>query len=204
MRWMIAMVLCAQVAHADPVADVAAAAQDSFARMPPVLLVERIAGNCGATELVDTRVAYCTSGDTVLVAVAAMALPEIPYLVGHAYGHAVQVQHGIADFALREIRTRPEDEVMLRGLVERQVDCIAGFIVGRAGLATPDLTTFFDADPLQQPHWGRDPLRIGPVVDVPLTARADWFKVGLAGDIAACAPGEFTGLGLVRALREGP
>jgi predicted metalloprotease len=169
--------------------------------MPQISVVAQITGRCGATDDVDGRVAYCTTRNEILVARNAISLPELPYLVGHAYGHAVQVQHGVADFALREIRKRPADEVMLRGLVERQVDCIAGFLVGRAGIEMAPLTDFFIDDPLGRPHWGRDPLRIGPVVDVPIADRAEWFTVGQRGDIGACAPGEFTGLGLVRALR---
>jgi hypothetical protein len=113
----------------------------------------------------------------------------------------VQVQHGVADLALREIRNRPDEEVMLRGLVERQVDCIAGFLFQRAGLSEIALLGPSGDDPLNSPHWGRDPLRIGPVVMVAVPARLQWFGVGLGGDIAACAPGEFTGLGLVRALQ---
>ena len=202
MRWVILLICLGQAAQADPIAAMSDAATKAFSRMPDVVIVPQIAGNCGATPAVDQRVAYCTTSNEILVSAAAQTLPELTYLLGHAFGHAVQVQHGVADIALRDIRNRPEDETMLRGLVERQVDCIAGFLTARAGLAPNDLTDFFVADPMTQPHWGRSPLRIGPVVDVPLSARADWFGIGQQGDIGACAPGEFTGRGLVRALRD--
>jgi predicted metalloprotease len=202
MRWFIAILVWPGLGHADALVDLPDAATQAFARMPQVMVVDQIAGRCGADAAVDPRVAYCTTENRILVARDVIDLPQTLYLLGHAYGHAVQVQHGVADIALREIRNRPDEEVMLRGLVERQVDCIAGFLVQRAGLEAPDLTSLFDADPLDQPHWGRDPLRIGPHLHVDLTARAAWFEVGAKGDIAACAPGEFTGLGLVRALQD--
>ena len=201
MRWLMALLVWPCVAQADAITDMTSAATQAFARMPDVVIVDQIAGQCGADVAVDGRVAYCTTDNQILVAEAARDLPQTPYLLGHAFGHAVQVQHGIADIALREIRNRPTDEVMLRGLVERQVDCIAGFLVQRAGLSALDILTLFQNDPLSSPHWGRDPLRIGPVVAVPLDARAQWFARGQKGDIAACAPGEFTGRGLVRALQ---
>jgi len=202
MRWLITILVWPTLAQADPVAQIAAAAAQSFARMPQVVVVDQIADECGADAEVDDRVAYCTTGNRILVAQAAYDLPQAPYLFGHAFGHAVQVQHGVADFALREIRRRPAEEVMLRGLVERQVDCIAGFLAHRAALPLMDLADLFQDDPLGRPHWGRDPLRRGPVVDVPFAARAEWFAIGQEGDIALCAPGEFTGLGLVRALKD--
>jgi len=123
-------------------------------------------------------------------------------LVAHAYGHAVQVQHGVADFALAQIRARRSEEAMLRGLVARQVDCIAGFLVARAGLAPADLTDWMAQEPFAGTHWGRDPLRIGPQVSVGLQARADWFAAGQGGDLAVCAPGEFTADLLLEALRD--
>jgi hypothetical protein len=44
-------------AHADVVTDITAAATDAFARMPQVVIVDQIAGQCGADEAVDARVA---------------------------------------------------------------------------------------------------------------------------------------------------
>ncbi len=201
MRWLIAVLITSSMAHADIAADMSDAASNAFARMPQIVIVDQIAGQCGADAKVDSRVAYCTTANQILLAQSARDLPETPYLLGHAFGHAVQVQHGVADIALREIRNRPDEEQMLRGLVERQVDCIAGFLVQRAGLPQMDLADMFQDDPLNRAHWGRDPLRIGPVIGVTLTARAEWFARGQDGDIGACAPGEFTGRGLVHALK---
>ena len=202
MRWWVAILVWAGAAEADVIAVMSGAASRSFARMPQGVIVDQIAGQCGAGAAVDPRVAYCTTGNQILVAKAAYDLPQTAFLLGHAYGHAVQVQHGVADFALREIRRRPDEEVMLRGLVERQVDCIAGFLINRAGLPAMDLAALFRNEPLGSPHWVRDPFRVGPVVDVPVDARAEWFARGQDGYIAVCAPGEFTGLGLVRALKD--
>lgn len=192
MKWLVSVfVLWGAPAMADPVDDIANAARAAFDRMPMLQRVDGIAGQCGADETVNSHVAYCTSRNTVYVARATANLPQSAYLVAHAYGHAVQVQHGVADVALAQIRARRNEEEMLRGLVERQVDCIAGFLVARAGLADAALTNWFSADPLSGAHWGRDPLRVGPRVSVTLAARNDWFQRGQGGDLAACAPGEF-------------
>lgn len=200
MRWMLVLVLSATVTQADPVAAVAAAARDGFANMPRVVQVDEIAGRCGADLRVNPQIAYCTTDRQIMIARAAYDLPQAPYLVAHAYGHAVQVQHGVADFALRQIRNRRDEEPMLRGLVARQVDCIAGFLVARAGLPPLDLTDLFAEDPFDGIHWGRNPLRIGPEVSVGLAARVEWFAIGQQGDLAACAPGEFTSELLLEAL----
>jgi len=122
------------------------------------------------------------------------------YEVAHLYGHAAQVRHGVADFALGQIRQRRSEENMLRGLVTRQVECIAGFLMARAGMGTFDLNGAFTEEPFTHSHWGRDPLRIGPTVSIGLDARAEWFAIGRTGDLAACAPGEFTSDLLVDAL----
>ena len=189
-------------AVADPVSAVTAAAQGGFDEMPRVEMVERIAGNCGATAAVHDVVAYCTSENVIFVAAARQEPRQTAYLVAHAFGHAVQVRHGVADVALREIRNRPADELALRGMVERQVDCIAGFLWQRSGLAPADLRQWYTDDPLDVPHWGRNPLRIGPHLEVPVPERQEWFAVGQEGDLSACTPGEFGSALLVNALRE--
>ncbi len=201
MRWILAILLWSGSLQADPVADVQAAARGAFGGMPPVVTVGQISGQCGADASVNDQVAYCTTGNEILMARAAYDLPQAAYLVAHAYGHAVQVRHGVADFALGQIRARPAEEAMLRGLVERQVDCIAGFLVAQAGLPAAALTDWFDADPFADIHWGRDPLRVGPEISIGLEARAQWFAQGQAGDLAACAPGEFTADLLLDALQ---
>ena len=202
MRWSIMFMIWATATSADSVAAVSATAQDAFAEMPRVVTVDRIEGNCGADAAVNPMVAYCTTSREIFLAEPFRDVPFAAYLVAHAYGHAVQVRHGVADVALRKIRARPAEETMLRGLVERQVDCIAGFLITRAGLPETDLRDFFTEDPFPDVHWGRNPLRVGPVISVDLEARNAWLQVGQAGDLAACAPGEFSSDLLVVALRD--
>jgi hypothetical protein len=201
MRWFLVWILVAGAAQADPVAQIETAAKAAFARMPDVVVVDRIAGQCGADAGVNDAVAYCTSRNQVLLAQSARDLPTTPYLLAHAYGHAVQVQHGVADVALRAIRNRPNDETLLRGLVERQVDCIAGAVTGLAQVDVPPLDGLFTSEPSTDVHWGRDPLRIGPQASIGLAARTEWFARGQSDGLAACAPGEFGADLLLRAFQ---
>ena len=200
-RFFLIFLLCGSAAVADAVDKIAATAKARFGSMPDVVTVPEIVGRCGATEEVNQQAVYCTTRNQILIAADARSLPEAPYLVAHLFGHAVQVQHGVADFALSEIRARRREEAMLRGLVERQVDCIAGFLFTEAGLAPTDLADLVADDPFDGIHWGRDPLRIGPTVSIGRDARAEWFAVGQGGDLAACGPGEFTADLLLEALR---
>ncbi len=201
MRWLFVFLAWVPFASADPVADIENAATAAFASMPSVQTLPEIASRCGVDETVNDQIAYCTSQNVIFLTQAARSLPEAAYLVAHAYGHAVQVRHGVADFALGQIRSRPDEETMLRGLVERQVDCIAGFLMHKADLPPAALTDWFTDDPFADIHWGRDPLRIGPQISIALDARNTWFQIGQGGDLAACAPGEFTSDLLVAALR---
>ncbi len=201
MRLIITFTMVAQMALADSVTNLSVVADAAFDRMPTVQRVDQMAGQCGADSSVDPRVTYCTTANRILVADGFWNTPQAPYLVAHAYGHAVQVQHGVADFALREIRNRRSEETMLRGLVERQVDCIAGFLLARAALEDVGPSILFADDPLDGIHWGRNPLRLGPQISVDLAVRAEWVAIGQAGDLAACGPGEFTADLLLDALR---
>ncbi len=194
------LMLAASAVQADPVQDVADAAATAFNQMPTVVMVDQIAGRCGADKMVNPQIAYCTTRNQILIAQDAVDLPQAAYLVAHAYGHAVQVRHGVADFALQQIRNRRDEETMLRGLVARQVDCIAGFLVARAGLPNAVLADWLNEEPFLGVHWGRDPLRVGPIVSIGLAARDTWFQAGQGGDIAVCAPGEFTADLLLEAL----
>ena len=201
LKILFAAIVYGSAVQADAVDDVEKAAMASFESMPRVQTVSEMPGQCGADANVNRYVAYCTSPNIILVTGEARVLPETAYLVAHAYGHAVQVRHGVADFALSQIRSRRGEEQMLRGLVERQVDCIAGFLVSRSGVHSEDISELFDEDPLDDVHWGRNPLRIGPSISVELAERERWFQIGLNGDLSACAPGEFTSDLLLRALR---
>lgn len=194
MMWklMLAVAMAAGAAAADPVSDVMTAAEKAFDRMPVLAVVETIAGECGATDAVNREVAYCTTSNTIFVTQQTTAHPAAPYMVAHLLGHAVQVQHGIADIALREIlRRRPEEDV-LRGYVAGQVDCIAGFLYAKAGLPRASLVPWFEAEPFTGTHWGRNPLSVGPQVSVRIDVRDYWFGQGQQADsLAACAVGEF-------------
>lgn len=200
MKWVVMIFWGAQAVAADPLQDVAAAAQAAFDDLPVLRIVSQIDGQCGADETVNPIMAYCTSQNQILIARASMDTETAPYMVAHLYGHAVQVQHGVADFALGQIRQRRSEEPMLRGLVTRQVECIAGFIISRSGQPEMDLTTLFATEPFTDSHWGRDPLHIGPKVSIGRAARAEWFAIGQKGDLSACAPGEFTADLLLDAL----
>ncbi|EBA10996.1 hypothetical protein RCCS2_00904 [Roseobacter sp. CCS2] len=200
LKWVMACVFAGQIVSADPVDQVTLAAQSAFDGLPQVRLVDQISGQCGADETVNQTVAYCTTRNQIFLTGPAVDDPQTLYMLAHAFGHAVQVRHGVADFALGQIRRRRAEEAMLRGLVTRQVECIAGFIMSRAGLPHTDLTDLFTDEPFTGSHWGRDPLHIGPKVSIGLAARAEWFAIGQQGDLAACAPGEFTSDLLMDAL----
>lgn len=176
-------------------------AQELFRDMPTLEPVMRIAGNCGADETVNGQMAYCTSRNVILYRQDSFYEPGEAYELAHLYGHAVQVRHGVADVALREIRARPDEEAKLRGWVTRQVECIAGFIYGQSGLPAFSLLDNYDAEPLTGSHWGRDPLSKGPKVSIGLAARQEWFAKGNAEGLAACTVGEFGAELLLKALR---
>ncbi len=177
---------------ADPVSDIAKAAADAFDQMPDVVQVAQIAGQCGADAKTNGDVAYCTTRNVIFITEDAAMRPEAPYLVAHLYGHAVQVRHGVADFALAQIRARRGEEQMLRGLVARQVDYIAGFLMARSGHAPTRLADWMTQEPFAGTHWGRDPLRIGPQVSIGLAERDIWFQRGQSGSLADCAVGELS------------
>ncbi len=179
---------------------VESAATSAFDRMPPVVVVEVIAGNCGANAGVNPKTAYCTSQNTIFVSEQATNLPETPYLIAHLYGHAAQVRHGVADVAFAVIRSRPNEEAALRGMVTRQVECLAGMYMALAGLKELSLTDWFNEEPFIGSHWGRNPLSRGPGVSIGLAARDEWFQIGQkAVHPSACSVGEMNAELLVRA-----
>ncbi len=191
----------ATVLAADPVADVASVAAEAFHRMPQVQTIDVIAGECGADQQVNRDVAFCTSRNVIFITKTAVTRPDAAYLVAHLYGHAVQVQHGVADFALAQISARRSEEQMLRGLVARQVECIAGFLVARTGQPRAKLTDWMMQEPFAGTRWGRDPLRIGPQVSIGLAERDIWFQRGQSGRLADCAAGELSADLLLKALK---
>ena len=184
MKW-IAVLLCLGMPAAAQ--DIIATAQELYPGMPQVQAVERIAGHCGATAAVNPRVAYCTSSNRIFVADGILADASAPYEIAHQFGHAIFVQHGLADVALAAIRSNRDQEVYLRGQVSRQIDCLAGVIYARAGFVEASLRGWFEAEPFTGSHWGRDPLRVGPVASIGLSARDAWFVKGqTAGHPRAC------------------
>ena len=200
-RLVFAMILQATLAAADPADRVMAAAQASFDNMPTLERVSEIVGKCGADAHVNQSVAYCTSTNTIYLASSGGG-PQAAYFVAHSLGHAVQVQHGVADIALQEITRRRSEEPILRGYVASQVDCIAGFLVAKAGLSHTPLFAMFDREPFTGAHWGRNPLRIGPIVKIGIEERDAWFRRGyLAETLAECAVGEFGAELLLRAYK---
>ncbi len=188
---------------ADPAAAVARAAQAAWPGMPALREAARIAGACGADAAVDPAAAYCTTTNEVLITPAARRAPAAAYRAAHLMAHAAHVTQGVADRALRAIRRSPREEAALRARVEAQADCLAGVIAARAGhpAAPADL---FDADPFAAPHWGRDPLRAGPVMPLPLPARDAAFRRGAAAaHPRACADPDLDGGLLESAWRLG-
>ncbi len=198
-RLSLMIILCATPAAASPVSKVTQAARASFERMPLVQVVDQIEGICGADHTVNTRAVYCTTRDVILVSGQDMGAAQTAYLVAHLYGHAAQVQHGVADVALRTIQSRREEEPALRAMVARQVDCVAGVLFRRAGLPAADLRDWFSTDPFPQPHWGRQPLRSGSAMGIGLNNRNQWFNVGYSRGLSSCVSGEFGPDLLVRA-----
>lgn len=176
------------------------AAHALFPDMPSIRPVDQIAGLCGADHGVNPIAAYCTSENVILMTQEGTDRAPLAHHLAHMYGHAVQVRHGIADIALREIRRRPDEEAMLRGWVSRQVECIAGAILREADIFL-DISTIYAREPLTGSHWGRNPLAKGPQVAVGLKARAQWLATGYQHGVSACAPGEFGSELLVEALR---
>ncbi len=199
--WALLCLFSATATLADPVADTARAASAAFDRMPRIQMVDAIAGQCGADRAVNRDVAYCTTRNIIFITRSAATRPEAAYLVAHLYGHAVQVQHGVEDLALGQIRARRDEEQMLRGLVARQVDCVAGFLFARAGLAPARLTDWMGQEPFAGTHWGRDPLRVGPRVSIGLAQRDIWFQRGQSGSLAGCKVGELPADLLIMALK---
>lgn len=176
-------------AKADDIDKVKEAVRIHFGWQMPTVppFIGRTAGRCGATATANKDVIYCTSIDLIFLTENAASRPDAPYLVAHAYGHAAQVKHGVADVALSTIRANRDQEAALRMDVERMVDCIAGVILARAGLPATPLDSVYEKEPFTGRHWGRDPLRLGPMVTLGMQDRNAWLQKGhAAGHPSAC------------------
>ncbi|WP_112323143.1 neutral zinc metallopeptidase [Oceanibium sediminis] len=182
------------------VSDVVEAANRSFARLPPVRLTTQIGAVCGGGDASDLG-RYCTSQNAIFIAndLEARIGPEAAaYVVAHLFGHAIQVRHGVADIALRTIRAEPQNEAELRGMVTRQVACLAGFLLKRADARRPALSAWFADEPFTDAHWGREPVHAGPRVAIGIAARSEWLETGYrAADVSACSVGRISADGLL-------
>lgn len=197
---MMACVLFAGPAWADPT-DVHATAVAIFDRIPAVEVVDDLGEACGGGGNSNPDIGYCATGNTIFVTPAFAGQPDASYEMAHVLGHAIQVRHGVADIALRTIRSRPTDETALRGMVTRQVECVAGVLMARAGLARFDLRAL-GAEPFTEAHWGRNPLNSGPRVSIGLEPRAEWYDTGYrAANFAVCSVGEMSSDLIVAAQR---
>ncbi len=178
-------------AMAGPAADLDAVARQTFDSLPELVLVEDVVARCRGDAGTSLLVRYCSSEDRIYLDKDISADARSAYLLAHVMGHAIQVKHGVADVALAMIRANRPREAELRGMVTRQVECIAGVLLGRAGMPLPDLEALFGAEPFTGSHWGRTPMFSGPKVSIGLAARQTWLARGFnAGAFQACASGE--------------
>lgn len=181
--------------------EVHATAQRLFDRLPNVAEPNDFAQVCGRGRHSHPDIGFCTSQNRIYVSDNFAGKNIAAYEMAHVLGHAIQVRHGIADIAFRAIRTRPDEEDALRGMVTRQVECVAGVLMAAAGEPPFDLRAL-PTEPFTNAHWGREPLNVGPRVSIGLEARAQWYDIGYgAQDFAVCAVGEMSSDLIVRALR---
>lgn len=192
--------LIAAPAFAGPY-DVLDTAKDLFDRLPDVQERMDFRDQCGIGPLSNSHVGYCTTQNMIFVADGFEERPFAAYEIAHLLGHAIQVRHGVADVALRTIRNRPNDEAALRGMVTRQVECVAGVLMAKAEEPAVDFAQFTD-EPFTDAHWGRAPLNLGPRVSIGTQARMEWYHIGYdAQDFSVCSVGEMSSELIVDALR---
>ncbi len=201
MKWIFIACVFASTAAADPMV-VHQTARTLFDHLPNVETVSDMGDPCGAGRNTNPHIAYCTTGNTIFISDTFVTRPAAAYEMGHVLGHAVQVRHGVADVALRAIRSRRSEEAALRGMVTRQVECVAGVLTARAGVPAINLAQYFDTEPFTKAHWGRRPVNAGPQVSIGLAARAEWYEIGVnSADFAACTVGEMSADLIVAAAR---
>ncbi len=150
----------------------------AFPRVPSVVVTSDITSLCGGN--VVGPAVYCTSDNRIYLAAERATQPQVIYEVAHLYGHALQVRYGVADIALAAITANRGREAELRGMVTRQVECLAGMLIARSGHPPIDLSELFDNEPMTGSHWGRNPVSEGPRVSIGLAARAQRFAAGYA------------------------
>lgn len=201
MRWFIFPFLIAQSAASEAM-DVYSTAHEIFDQMPIVEIIANMHEHCGSAGNTNPHIGYCTSENVIYVSEAFDTRPAAGYEMAHVLGHAIQVQHGVADIALNAIRTRRDEEAVLRGLVTRQVECVAGVLMALAELEKFTVSDYFHREPFTNAHWGRRPLNAGPQVSIGLEARSDWVEIGFqAADFSVCTVGEMSADLIVQAAR---
>lgn len=201
MKYVLTFCLLSGPAFADPFA-VHETARQLFDRLPDVETRFDFRDACGSGPNANPNIGYCATSNTIFVSDGFAARPQAAYEMAHVLGHAIQVRHGVADIALREIRNRRNEEDALRGMVTRQVDCVAGVLMADAGEPAADLDVLFGMEPFTDAHWGRNPINVGPRVSIGLAARQDWFDIGYAAqDFAVCSVGEMSSQLIVDAQR---
>jgi len=201
MRWILITLFWGSSAIADPIA-VHSTARDIFERLPDIEMTQDMRDVCGSGRSTNPHIGYCTTENVIYFSPNFTTRPSAGYEMAHVLGHAVQVRHGVADIAFRAIQSRPQEEAALRGMVTRQVECIAGVLTARAGVPSRDLLSLFSSEPFIDAHWGRRPLNAGPKVSIGLDARAESYQIGFeAADFSACSVGEISADLIVQAAR---
>ena len=200
MKTLFAFALMTGPALAAPI-DVIDTTNALFDDLPSVVEHADFDEECGRGEHSHPAIGFCTSDNTIYVIEGFFERDFASYELAHVYGHAIQVRHGVADVALRAISSRRDEEEALRGMVTRQVECVAGVLMVRAGEPAARLRDLTE-EPFDDAHWGRRPLNSGPQVSIGLEARAEWYDIGYAAqDFSACTVGEMSSNLIVEAER---
>lgn len=191
MRFLALIALLGAPAAADPFV-LLDGARGVFPDQPRIEAFSAGDTPCGYGARSNPQVGYCASTRVLYMRDDFADSPTAAYETAHVMGHYYQIRYGVADVALRTIRARREDEDALRGMVTRQVECVAGVLMAAAELPFVSLDDLFESEPFTDSHWGAL-MGTGPRVSIGLSARAEWYETGYrAGDVAACSVGEMT------------
>ncbi len=177
-----------------------------FEGLPQIRTRTRLGDVCGGDAGSGPFVRYCTSQNRIyarqsLVEDAGSEAAAI-YMLAHAYGHALQVRHGIADVALARIRSDRPREAEYRGWVTRQVECFAGVLWSLSTTGQGSPAGWFADEPFTGSHWGSDPVSARAQVSIGLEERDLWFRRGRdSADFASCDVAEFSAAPVAEAAR---
>ena len=201
MKKLILLLLLANPANADFM-NVYDTANTLFDRMPDLEISDDLNASCRGGGNTNDHIIYCTTGNTIFISQAFTQRPQGTYEIAHILGHAIQVRHGVADVAFNAIRTRRAEEAELRGMVTRQVECVAGVLMAQAGEQEAGPAQLFNREPFTGAHWGRNPINSGPRVSIGMLARQEWYNIGYSSrDFSNCTVGEMSSELIVNALR---